>query len=1199
MSKFLGRRYIIADGYGGGGVADHGLLTGLLDDDHPQYLIVSAIRVEDSPTSGIEKTGTGTGDVFSLINAGSGAALYIQQIGTTTAADAAVDIDNTLNVGRGLSVLTENSSPLLPLVQFSALSTSFNEPILLITHADPRGLALAVYGDGYLSGQLDGPQAITFTTSNTNPIALGQTGIYVKGEPGEFYFVDETGYERTFCDGCGGEAIVGGDGYYPFVEVDELTMSGVGSGTLSNTIGEDTVGSITRIEYNHFLIGKGLLEIKGLTLRSVIDADLFPTITYDVIKNPIFIDARLPQTWITQGEVLFTGALATTTETYASGTRKNGEIQFTTGPINFDDSRFNSTDGIHDGYYYFVFHGSHTFDTKTIIVDRNTLGARIEHITFVYPTCSFSGAPQTAIKSGQSFDVTVVTKDGYAPAVAVQVNSGGAVQTTASLTETYAGSHIWTGTVVARTGQPNGLAEISVTAYDKLDNTITDNTSGVGDPLVLFDNNSPSIETFESASDLTYPAGQSCLKFGETVDAYMDVSDFTEILYYSQTGRFTIDSPTSYSQHKTITWDQLPSGIEENADITVAPTVANVRIRARKSSNCSETNRDMQIRLDDTPPSITSVRWRRNNIGSYNLISPTLGVGTHGVQVVFDDPLTSLPTIIVQDAQRGTLSAWSGTIPGTTFTATLTVSAYPTDDDGCTQLVLVTGINCSIKLPLPTDPIAGTQENYCVDVHSPDIIKVEIDIDLADGYWNDGYIGPNIRDDDVDNWDNTATACEVNFSSGVQSITANDILTRHGRNVYTTVQMATPIHVDEQCVFDASPWGASSTVSLPQLDTWLYQGPFVTNLGSLRNDDKSRSIGRQSIWHATGNYATVTDAALNSDTALNTDPLSANGIDAIATPISFVANGHADGYFKVAIGSYKAFMPHREIQISDNGANPSIIRTVLDAYVAGGNGMIIVSGGSLAAYTTANSAKAVPLGVTDAEVKAWDASLGIIPYVNDAAFTVLTVCDLANPEAFSQHLTDAEVTQNNSGTLGVNLFRAAFWGSKISVPNTNGGTEYNPKGVANSKYVWRSKKMRITTNPTGVQGTNIRFMIFGFAAGTQYRNVNITSTSDWDPNSNRYDLSTSDSQIDVRISVDDPYASGFYDPSQAEWYLTTDYRVSPQSGFKFGVNKDINIVFNSPATDVIDKDIYIEITLTTNSSGYAPQVDMIALAYLT
>lgn len=194
MSKFIGRHYTTSDGYGG--ITDHGLLSGLADDDHSQYLITSDIRVESSPVSGINKTGSTSGDVFSLINAGSGAALYIEQTETTSDADGAIDIDNTGNAGRAIAVFSNNSDPLLPLVQFSALDSSFDEPILLLTHQDPRGVALDVRGDGYLSGMLSGPMAITFTGLSENPIELGKSGVYSENDI--FYYIDSEGIKHTF-----------------------------------------------------------------------------------------------------------------------------------------------------------------------------------------------------------------------------------------------------------------------------------------------------------------------------------------------------------------------------------------------------------------------------------------------------------------------------------------------------------------------------------------------------------------------------------------------------------------------------------------------------------------------------------------------------------------------------------------------------------------------------------------------------------------------------------------------------------------------------------------------------------------------------------------------------------------------------------------------------------------------------------------
>jgi hypothetical protein len=149
MSKFIGRRF----GAGGDGYTDHGQLTGLLDDDHPQYLITTAVRTLASPLSGITKTGIGAGNVFSLVNAGTGAALFIEQTGTTDAYAAAY-IDNSGNDGSGLSVISSNIDPSSALVQFSATSSTFDEPILLLTHPDQHGLSLKVFGDGYLSGHI-------------------------------------------------------------------------------------------------------------------------------------------------------------------------------------------------------------------------------------------------------------------------------------------------------------------------------------------------------------------------------------------------------------------------------------------------------------------------------------------------------------------------------------------------------------------------------------------------------------------------------------------------------------------------------------------------------------------------------------------------------------------------------------------------------------------------------------------------------------------------------------------------------------------------------------------------------------------------------------------------------------------------------------------------------------------------------------
>ena len=1012
----------------------------------------------------------------------------------------------------------------------------------------------------------------------------GYGKLWASSDDGHIWWRTSSGDEfdltvDTFGGGGGGDVTITGDGYTCFIEIDQIEMYGADPGELANSTGSDTDGALTRNALNRFTIGAGAIELRGLTLRSYVDDVIVPTMWYNIYKDGVLIKGDEP---LTVSEVI--GC--------CEAGRKDPFVRFTTGSIDLGSSSFLPI-GYGDGVFEFVFYGDHTPDTKPIRVTRSTLGPNIEHIHFTYPTCSYNSQQQTDVRGGQTFSVEVITStDGYADAVTVNIGASGAVQSGVGLTETFAGSGIWTGTVTASSSQGNGYADITATAIDTLSNFFTINTSEIGEALVSFDTDFPVIESYEEGSDIIYPPGQTCIKWGEKVDAYMSASDFTEIYYYSQNGRLSINDPSTYSEWKEYTWDQGSSGIEENIG---SLSTSNVRIRARKWTNCSESNRYIQVRFDDTPPAITSVRWRRNDAGSYVLTSPTLGIGTHGVRFIFDDPLVIYPEIIVKDENKGTLSSITGTLPGTTFYATLTVDSE--DTDGCTELQLVTALNCSHKLPFASDPIASNDEEFCIDTTDLNIIRVEIDIDSSDGYWNDGYSGSNVRDDDSDNLDNTDQACELDFSSGVQSITANDVLTRHGETVYTSVEMGSVIETGDACTFDASPWGASSSFSVTKHSAWLYQAAFTTNLGSTRNDDQGAAIGRASIFHATGGNATVTDLALNSDSAANTDELSANGIDDIASYVSFTSDGTSDPSFKVSTDSFRAFMPGRRVKIVDNDTSATT-RTIVSAEIDGGEGKITVDGGTLTAYTVAQSARAVPLGVTNAEIAAWDANNGLVAYIDDGAFTHLTLVDLANPEAFSQHITNDQLTENNTGTVGVDLFEANFWGSKISVPNTHGGTEANPTGAADSKYVWRSKKIRLTTNPTGVQGSNLRFMVFGFSAGTSYRNVSISATSDWDQNANKFNLNNNDSQIDIRISVDDPFAST--PPyTNANWFLTTDYEVSPQSAFKFGKTKDINLTFSPPSTDVVDKDIYIEITLTTNGSGKAPQIDMIGLSYLT
>jgi len=232
MSKFTGRLIqgaVPSDGY------KHSDLDGLNEDDHIQYLITTSARIVGSPTSGLTKVDATAGDIFTLTNAGSGAALSIVQTGSTTNSDAAVEITNTGNTQRGLSVFSNQATPAAALVQFSALDSAFDEPVLRLTHADTRGLALKVEADAYVSTQLEVGAGVVLGQLSSNPFVLGDSGVYSKTIDGEseFYFVDSVGTERTWGSGSGGS------GDFDSILVDNLTALVVTDNISGNVVTEE------------------------------------------------------------------------------------------------------------------------------------------------------------------------------------------------------------------------------------------------------------------------------------------------------------------------------------------------------------------------------------------------------------------------------------------------------------------------------------------------------------------------------------------------------------------------------------------------------------------------------------------------------------------------------------------------------------------------------------------------------------------------------------------------------------------------------------------------------------------------------------------------------------------------------------------------------------------------------------------------
>jgi hypothetical protein len=93
----------------GGGVSDHGVLTGLLNDDHKQYMLVDGSRGFTSTVSGVTPTQSyhlvtreyadtlsGTGQTNTASNLGSGKGIFYQKIGVDLQFKSLVAGDNII-----------------------------------------------------------------------------------------------------------------------------------------------------------------------------------------------------------------------------------------------------------------------------------------------------------------------------------------------------------------------------------------------------------------------------------------------------------------------------------------------------------------------------------------------------------------------------------------------------------------------------------------------------------------------------------------------------------------------------------------------------------------------------------------------------------------------------------------------------------------------------------------------------------------------------------------------------------------------------------------------------------------------------------------------------------------------------------------------------------------------------------------------
>jgi len=274
-----------------------------------------------------------------------------------------------------------------------------------------------------------------------------------------------------------------------------------------------------------------------------------------------------------------------------------------------------------------------------ISIVRDTGGPTIKSASFSYP------GQQVAVKQGDTMRF-VVTTDLEAAAVIVQSEAFGndanlaRVETTGDTATWMALAHV--------NGHIDGEYDFTVIVEDDLSNQVQRTNQQLRVASIVVDQEGPSLHIV----GVTYPGGQYALKAGERCSIELVATDFSTIEYVSE--YMEIVEPTTYESSKIASSrGNTPSG-----EIPVT-------VRARKQSNNSITEADVNVVVDNESPAVTAIVFRREN-ETDPLRTRILAPGVYRVTFITNVPLKEAPGIDVTQGALGVISGnarrWSAVL---------------------------------------------------------------------------------------------------------------------------------------------------------------------------------------------------------------------------------------------------------------------------------------------------------------------------------------------------------------------------------------------------------------------------------------------------------------------------------------------------------------------------------------------------------
>ena len=301
---------------------------------------------------------------------------------------------------------------------------------------------------------------------------------------------------------------------------------------------------------------------------------------------------------------------------------------------------------------------------------------------------------QTEVKENDYFDIEVTFDPNGSTPDKLQINNYGAMKySLTDITPDANNKVVVTGTVdatgntvqnlAARVKARNDFGTFGASRDTNEGGGTTDGTN-----TIKCNDLHPTV-TFGS---ITYSSGKDALKGTETATIAMTTSDLDSIAYTSPTSELTITNPNTDESTKTVT--------RSSGDYNVS--TANIKAVAIRNANDAHTTATDVVYIANVAPVITvtesSTRFQHDPNGK-----------DYTVTIHSNQLLRAIPSIT---APEGSLGSFSGTVPGSTFNATITID----DDDtnGSYQWGNLTTENLSGMSQSTIDTSGSNDDTYVI-----------------------------------------------------------------------------------------------------------------------------------------------------------------------------------------------------------------------------------------------------------------------------------------------------------------------------------------------------------------------------------------------------------------------------------------------------------------------------------------------------